>query len=143
MVKSLAVRLTLQKIVAIGPAGVSLMVLREFVMRYLILVFSIIFPTFAYGQNFNGLCIDNVEVGCMDRYLPFDVRSVNFCEATCTLTNPINVRDLTATLFDFECLSDNGNTKSRVMVLDQIDYDGKILTLMIDKNQTRQIVQCP
>ena len=39
MVKSLAVRLTRQKIIAIGPADVSLMVIREEVMRSIISIF--------------------------------------------------------------------------------------------------------
>jgi hypothetical protein len=96
------------------------------------------------AENFSGLCLDNLEEGCQERFLPFDGDSIDFCEQTCQLTNPTPVRDLDATLYDFVCRGDNGaDSDSRVIVLRQKDWDGKTTTSFIDGYETRTIVPCP
>lgn len=97
----------------------------------------------AHTQDLSGLCIDNIEAGCMDRFLPFNGRSIDFCEVTCELSSPVNVRGLNATLFDFVCIGDNGRKPERVMLIEQTDFSGNKTLSIIEGRQTRQIVQCP
>ena len=99
----------------------------------------------ANAEGFNGFCLDNIEAGCNDRLLPFYKGgfTLDFCEETCTLVNPVNVRDLEAILYDFDCASDNGVIPNqRIMILKQKSYDGRVETLFIDKHETREIVRC-
>ena len=57
-------------------------------------------------NNLTGMCLDNHKVGCQSRYLPFKGLMIDFCEETCTLTNPVENREINETLYDFECISD-------------------------------------
>ncbi|WGW05519.1 hypothetical protein [Tropicibacter oceani] len=97
---------------------------------------------------FDGLCLDNVEAGCNDRFIPFGGHSIGICEATCTLENPVNLRAMEGTLYDVTCQGDGpeyGNEigSDRVLVLKQSGYeDGPRLSL-IGTNYTRAIVPCP
>lgn len=97
----------------------------------------------AHAQDLTGLCIDNIEGGCMGRYLNFYGNAVDFCESTCELTNPVAVRGLEATLYDFVCRSDNGDYEERVLLMFQTGFDGSRNLSMIDAEQTRSIVPCP
>ena len=58
-------------------------------------------------DDLSGMCLDNLEAGCQGRYLPFRGLTIDFCEETCSLINPITIEGINATAFDFECLSDN------------------------------------
>ena len=58
-------------------------------------------------DDLSGMCLDNLEAGCQERYLPFRGLTIDFCEETCSLINPITIEGINATAFDFECLSDN------------------------------------
>ena len=96
------------------------------------------------AQDLTGYCLDNREGGCQGRYLPFRGNTIDFCEETCTLTNPTQVRGLNAILYDFACLSDYPSSKAgRVMILQQTDHAGKTLTSLISKSDTKRIVRCP
>ena len=95
------------------------------------------------AEDFSGLCLDNVEDGCQERFLPFNGDSIDFCEVTCQLTNPILIRDLDATLYDFVCRGDMGGGSGRVILLRQKDWEGKTTTSFIDGQETRTIVPCP
>ena len=53
-------------------------------------------------NNLTGMCLDNRKVGCQSRYLPFKVLTIDFCEETCTLTNPVDIREINETLYDFD-----------------------------------------
>jgi hypothetical protein len=79
----------------------------------------------------------------MDRYLPFVGSSIGFCEESCELTNPVDVRGLDATLYDFVCRADYGDFTRRVMLLTQRDFEDRVTTSFIDENGTRRIVPCP
>jgi hypothetical protein len=97
------------------------------------------------AENLSGLCLDNVEAGCMERFIPFYGNSIDFCEETCQLTNPTAIRDLNATLYDFVCQGDDGSATGlggRVIVLHQRDWEGKTTTSFIDERETRLIVRC-
>jgi hypothetical protein len=103
------------------------------------------YSSIANAEGYKGLCVDNVEAGCNERLLRFhaDGYTLSLCEENCTLVNPVNVRDLDAILYDFECKGDYGDIPNqRVMVLTQTDYDGRVETLFIDKFETRKIVRC-
>ena len=95
------------------------------------------------AQNLTGYCLDNGEAGCQARYIPFIGNSIDFCEETCTLTNPTKIRGLNATLYDFVCRSDSpGGMAGRVMILHQTGFDGNKRTSLVSKNGTRPIVRC-
>ena len=80
----------------------------------------------------------------MPRYLPFQGLTIDFCEETCTLTNPVNVRDLDATLYDMTCRADyDSPMPGRVMILSQTRGDGRQQMSFIDRHQTLEIVRCP
>jgi len=57
-------------------------------------------------NNLTGMCLDNHKAGCQSRYLPFTGLTIDFCEETCTLTNPVDIREINEILYDFECTSD-------------------------------------
>ena len=57
-------------------------------------------------NNLTGMCLDNHKAGCQSRYLPFKGLMIDFCEETCTLTNPVDIRGINEILYDFECTSD-------------------------------------
>jgi len=57
-------------------------------------------------NNLTGMYLDNHKAGCQSRYLPFKGLTIDFCEETCTLTNPVDTRGINEILYDFECISD-------------------------------------
>lgn len=96
------------------------------------------------SQDLTGYCLDNIEAGCMDRYLPFYEQTIDFCEETCTLTNPVPVRDMDAVLYDFVCQADYPSPfNGRVMLLRQTDWNEEVFLSLIDERETRSIVPCP
>ena len=98
----------------------------------------------AQPRSLSGYCLDMREVGCMPRFLPFEGMSINFCEESCTLNNPVNVRDLEATLYDMECSADyDSPMPGRVMLLSQTRWDGRQQLSFIDRRETLAIVPCP
>ena len=68
--------------------------------------FSETLDFFLLRNNLTGMCLDNHKAGCQRRYLPFKGLVIDFCEETCTLTNPVDIGDINETLYDFECTSD-------------------------------------
>jgi hypothetical protein len=98
----------------------------------------------ASAENLTGYCLDTGSAGCQDRFIPFDGKSIDFCEETCGLTNPTTVRGLNATLYDFVCKSDNPSTEGgRVMILRQNNSTGKTTISLVTEHQTQPIVLCP
>jgi hypothetical protein len=97
----------------------------------------------AQPRSLSGYCIDFLGPGCTDRYVPFRGLTIDFCEETCTLTNPVNVRGLEATLYDMECAADyDSPMPGRVMVLSQTRWDGRQQMSFIDRHGTQPIVRC-
>lgn len=97
----------------------------------------------SWSQGLTGLCVDNGSAGCQDRFIPFHGLSIDFCEETCTLTNPVDVRDMNGTLFDMTCSADYPSPyEGRTMLLQQSD-NGRTRLLMINNRQILQIVRCP
>ena len=47
-------------------------------------------------DDLSGMCLDNLEAGCQGRYLPFRGLTIDFCEETCSLINPINIEGISA-----------------------------------------------
>lgn len=91
-----------------------------------------------------GYCIDLREAGCTDRFLPFYGMSVDYCEETCTLRNPVPIRGLEATLYDRECVADYDTPmEGRVLLLSQHDWAGNLRRQIIDEVETFAIVPCP
>lgn len=98
----------------------------------------------AQPHSLSGYCLDMREGGCMPRFLPFHGLSIDFCEESCTMTNPVSVRDLDAVLYDMECIADYDTPLSgRVMVLSQTSWSGHQRLSFIDERETLEIVPCP
>ncbi|MCC6002643.1 MAG: hypothetical protein JJU19_17555 [Pararhodobacter sp.] len=98
----------------------------------------------AQPHDLSGLCLDAGQAGCMPRYLPFDGLSIDFCEETCTLGNPVTVRGLAARLYDMTCLADYPDPPGgRVLILRQSGPDGRARLWFIDQAESREIVPCP
>ena len=98
------------------------------------------FPNFL-----DGLCLDNVEEGCMPRFLPLKGHKVSYCEASCDLINPAKTRGMDGVLYDLSCSTDDsGEYPDRVMLLKQKPKDGKGSSMSwIDSAGTFEIVRCP
>ena len=98
----------------------------------------------AQPRDLTGMCLDNLDDGCMPRYLPFQGLSVDFCEETCQLENPVDLRDLDGRLYDMTCLADYPDPPGgRVLILSQTDHQGRSRLWFIDRHETREIVPCP
>ena len=102
-------------------------------------------PNAAAAQSLNGMCLDMREAGCMPRFLPFEGRFIGFCEETCELTNPVNVRGMDAVLYDLSCMADYDSPLegARVMLLAQTGWDGRRTMSWIYERDTYDIVPCP
>ena len=101
-------------------------------------------PAPLLAQDFSGLCLDMREAGCMDRHIPFTGNTIDFCEESCTLTAPVEVRGLDATLYDLQCRGDYGEIPDkRVMLLTQQDLMSGPRTFWVDAENTLQMVACP
>ena len=98
------------------------------------------FPNFL-----DGLCLDNVEEGCMPRFLPLKGHKISYCEASCDLINPAKTRGMDGVLYDLSCSTDGrGEYPNRVMLLKQKPKDGKGSSMLwIDSADTFKIVRCP
>ena len=108
-----------------------------------VVAFSISVP--ASAQSLGGLCLELQEWGCTPRYLPFTGLSIDFCEETCELTNPVNVRGMNGVLYGLSCQADYNTPYDgqRVLILRQYIRDGVALISWIDRRETLRIVPCP
>ncbi len=99
-------------------------------------------PVFA--QNLSGFCLDMREDGCMPRYVPFSGNGIDFCEESCQLAAPAEVRGMDATLYDLQCSGDYGEIPDiRVMLLTQQSEIYGPQSYWIGQQDIFQIVPCP
>ena len=96
-----------------------------------------------FPNSLDGLCLDNLEEGCMPRYLPLKGHKISYCEASCNLTNPVKTRGMDGVLYDLSCTTDDSREyPARVMLLRQ--KNGKSGSMSwIDQAGTYKIVRCP
>ena len=96
------------------------------------------------ANTLTGYCVDTLEGGCMDRFLPFRGMTIDYCEETCTLRNPVAIRGLEATLYDRDCLADFDTPKQGgVLVMTQRDWSGRVSRQIMDATSSYAIVPCP
>lgn len=72
------------------------------------------------AQDLSGWCLPADE--CMGVQMPIGSGTYDTCEERCTLTNPVPVRDMDATLYDEVCRGDwmeNGSMTNRIMLIKQ------------------------
>ena len=72
------------------------------------------------AQDLKGWCFP--ADGCMGVQIPIGSGTYETCEETCTLTNPVAVRDMEATLYDEACRGDwmeGGTITNRIMFIKQ------------------------
>lgn len=119
--------------------------MKRLLLRYALTILPVLaFPAGAQPVSMSGLCLDMRQEGCTARYLPFSGLQIDFCEESCQLTNPVNVRDLDGTLFDLSCVADYPSPPSgRVLILEQTSFTGERALSWIDAVETLAIVPCP
>ena len=71
----------------------------------------VITPAIAVSPN--GLCFP--PEGCMRTQNRIKNDSWEQCESTCTIGNPVKIRDMNATLYDLVCEGDWGKRSGRIM----------------------------
>ncbi len=67
----------------------------------------------ASAQSLKGWCYP-VD-GCMGEQIPIGSGTYGKCDSSCTLTNPVPIRDMEATLYDEVCGGDWGSMTNRIM----------------------------
>ena len=118
-------------------------------MIFMKLTFLFAFASRGYSEaDFTGWCIDMGEPGCQDQYLPFEGNFISWCEEGCSLTKPVKVTNMLATLYDYTCQSDYaGTVQSRAIILTQTVYDDTGTEVdkhsFITNSGTFPVVQCP
>jgi len=99
-----------------------------------------------FPNSLDGLCLDNVEEGCMPRFLPLKDFKITYCEASCTLTNPVKIKDMSGILYKLSCRTDDDNRQysDRIMLLKETPENAKkSVMLWIDSTDIFEIVHCP
>jgi len=102
----------------------------------------------AFAQDYTGWCFDIGAGGCLTEDIPIEGSRYFTCEETCTLTNPVPVRDLDAVLFDVICDFDGQwQYSERVMFLKYPPFDpnypdSQQKLMKIDRYGTEELVRC-
>ncbi|WP_136439434.1 hypothetical protein [Pacificoceanicola onchidii] len=95
----------------------------------------------------DGLCVERAIEGCDGALSPFKGGRLAICGSTCRLSNPVNVRNMDATLYDLACAVPESVpvalTSDRVMVLKQTDMAGEASLAFVTESWTAPIVPCP
>ncbi len=105
-------------------------------MRYVLLA-ALLAASPTSAMDLNGWCIANDEPGCMEGPEPFRDGTFATCEANCQLSNPTEVRDMDATLFDVQCASDGPDMTYRVFIAMHGDYG-----TMVDQWGASRLERC-
>ena len=103
-------------------------------------VLSLAFTPLA-AQDLRGWCFPVNE--CMGEQIPIGSGTYDTCEESCTLTNPVPVRDMEATLYDEVCRGDwmeNGSMSNRIMFIKQ--SSGQTRMFAIREGWTQQLERC-
>ena len=82
----------------------------------LITMLTLVFTPLA-AQDLRGWCFP--AEGCMGVQIPIGSGTYGACESSCTLTNPVAIRDMEATLYDEVCKGDWGSNSIRKMFVSQ------------------------
>ncbi len=99
-----------------------------------------------FPNSLNGLCLDNVEEGCMPRYLPLKDHKITYCETSCELTNPVKTKGISGVLYKLSCRTDDniGHYSDRVLLLKTTLKNEKVSAMLwIDSTDIFKIVRCP
>lgn len=95
----------------------------------------------------DGLCVERKLDGCEGEIAPFNGGRLAICGSTCRLSNPVNVRNMEATLYDLACSTPDQRprvlTSDRVMVIKQIGQSGLPGLSFVTENWSAPIVPCP
>ena len=95
----------------------------------------------ASAQDLRGWCFPADD--CMGTQIPIGSGTFDTCEETCTLTNPVSVRDMEATLYDVVCRGDwmeGGSISNRLMLIEQSSDQTRMFA--ISKYSVTQLERC-
>ena len=93
------------------------------------------------AQDLKGWCFP--ADGCMGVQIPIGSGTYETCEETCTLTNPVAVRDMEATLYDVVCRGDwmqGGSITNRVMFIKQTSDQTRMFS--VGKSWIGELERC-
>ncbi|WP_425099511.1 hypothetical protein [Tropicibacter sp. S64] len=95
----------------------------------------------------DGMCVQRKAEGCDAGTAPFQGGRLAICGSTCRLSNPVNVRNMDATLYDLACSTPESApvtlTSDRVMVIKQTGPSGTASLSFVTENWSAPIVPCP
>ena len=124
----------------------KLTALLSLTIAVLVVAARVSWGTGGFPDFLDGLCLDNVQEGCMPRFLPLKGHKISYCEASCDLTNPVKIRGMDGIFYNLSCRADIGGREypDRVLLLKQQSRDGKGSSMSwIDPEHTFSIVRCP
>ncbi len=90
------------------------------------ILLSVIVPVAAAAQGFDGLYRPNYDwalawdcssVGIDGGALEVDGETLRAVDNTCTLSDPVDVRDMAAVLYDASCTGEGGASEGRIMLM--------------------------
>lgn len=93
----------------------------------------------ASGIDLNGWCMP--YDGCSGP-TPFRDGRIDLCEASCTLRNPVPVRDMDATLYDVSCVADFPFEDMRWFVGKHVDWQEKEHVIIVERNRYYLLERC-
>ena len=99
-----------------------------------------------FPNSLDGLCLDNVEEGCMPRFLPLKDHKITYCEASCELTNPVKTEGISGVLYKLSCKTDDDNEQysDRIVLLKETPKNAKENAMLwIESTDIFEIVPCP
>ena len=94
----------------------------------------------ADAQDLKGWCYP--ADGCIGQ-VPLGSGSYHTCEDSCSLTNPVIVRDMEATLYDEVCRGDwmeGGSMSNRIMFIKQTSAQTRLFA--VRENSITQLERC-
>ncbi len=99
-----------------------------------------------FPNSLDGLCLDNVEDGCMPRFLPLKDYKITYCEASCELINPFKTKGISGVFYKLSCETDDddGQYSDRIILLKETPKNAKENAMLwIDSTDVFEIVRCP
>jgi hypothetical protein len=73
--------------------------------------------------EFNGWCFPAASDVCVGEQRPLTGNKFITCESNCTMSNPVNVRDMDAVIYDVTCSGDWGSRSFRMFISRYVSGD--------------------
>ena len=94
--------------------------------------------TSAHANDFVGWCFVGECVG----EAPITADGFFTCEENCTMSNPVRVIGMDATLYDVSCTGDSGNYQQRMLFMKCSDFRGDPKALALSPSGPEELERC-